>query len=106
RECDAADKTLKSVHINPRCFGSVGRAHRSHRWGHWFESSKHHHSPRSAMAEDFHILFVERKCPPCPNSSPARNWARKPPRPRRRKTRHMEFLPRDAQGGKQKALRP
>ena len=27
----------------PRSVGSVGRAHRSHRWGHWFESSKHHH---------------------------------------------------------------
>ena len=23
--------------------GSVGRAHRSHRWGHWFESSTDHH---------------------------------------------------------------
>ena len=34
-----------------RCFGSVGRAHRSHRWGHWFESSKHHHF--LSNAEDF-----------------------------------------------------
>ena len=24
--------------------GSVGRAHRSHRWGRWFESNCHHHS--------------------------------------------------------------
>ena len=25
--------------------GHLGRAHRSHRWGHWFESSTDHHSP-------------------------------------------------------------
>ena len=27
-----------------RWHGSVGRAHRSHRWGRWFESNCHHHS--------------------------------------------------------------
>ena len=26
-----------------RWHGSVGRAHRSHRWGRWFESNCHHH---------------------------------------------------------------
>ena len=31
------------------CFGSVGRAHRSHRWGHWFESSKHHQKKRPSV---------------------------------------------------------
>nr|DAY43806.1 MAG TPA: hypothetical protein [Caudoviricetes sp.] len=58
-------------------FAHYGRAHRSHRWGHWFESSKHHPSPRSAMAKDFHILFMERKCPPCPNSSPRKKLGKK-----------------------------
>ncbi len=43
-----------------RCFGSVGRAHRSHRWGHWFESSKHHQNPRIDRFEDF--FFLPRGC--------------------------------------------
>ena len=29
------------------------------------------------MAKDFHILFMERKCPPCPNSSPRKKLGKK-----------------------------
>lgn len=29
------------------------------------------------MAKDFHILFMERKCPPCPNSSPCKKLGKK-----------------------------
>ena len=35
---------LHSHHyLYTRWHGSVGRAHRSHRWGRWFESNCHHH---------------------------------------------------------------
>ena len=29
------------------------------------------------MAKDFHILFMERKCPPCPNSSSRKKLGKK-----------------------------
>ena len=44
-----------------RCFGSVGRAHRSHRWGHWFESSKHHQIKNHPLWVVFYLV-------PCPAS--------------------------------------
>ena len=43
--------------------GSVGRAHRSHRWGHWFESNCHHHS--EALVDQGLPLF-------CPSASQPR----------------------------------
>ena len=44
------------------CFGSVGRAHRSHRWGHWFESSKHHQI-LNLRIEDFFFCIGEGETP-------------------------------------------
>ena len=41
---------------HPWSVGSVGRAHRSHRWGHWFESSTDHH--HSAWKLAVNILVV------------------------------------------------
>ena len=38
-----SDKRCKKwSEMLPRWHGSVGRAHRSHRWGRWFESNCHH----------------------------------------------------------------
>ena len=39
-----------------RWHGSVGRAHRSHRWGRWFESNCHHHS--EALVDQGLPLFL------------------------------------------------
>lgn len=40
--------------------GSVGRAHRSHRWGHWFESSTDHQiSPARLALQGFFVLFSD-----------------------------------------------
>ncbi len=49
----------------PQCYngtrswsvGSVGRAHRSHRWGHWFESSTDHQKPPSQEGGFFRLSF-------------------------------------------------
>ena len=39
-----SENTLVTFTTSVWSHGSVGRAHRSHRWGHWFESNCHHHS--------------------------------------------------------------
>ena len=38
------------VHVVKRSHGSVGRAHRSHRWGHRFESCCDHHQTLESKA--------------------------------------------------------
>ena len=48
---------LHSHHnVYTRWHGSVGRAHRSHRWGRWFESNCHHHS--EALVDQGLPLFL------------------------------------------------
>ena len=64
------------------CFGSVGRAHRSHRWGHWFESSKHHQKEEVIRKGGlFFLVSFIRLEPVCPIDVPqAHRWGAEPKR--------------------------
>ena len=42
--------------VRIRSHGSVGRAHRSHRWGHRFESCCDHHTPGKLACQVFSYL--------------------------------------------------
>ena len=56
----------------PWSVGSVGRAHRSHRWGHWFESSTDHSLPSSGglFFAIFHFPACLPQKPPSGEKSP------------------------------------
>ena len=53
------DQSLPFVYniVCSRWHGSVGRAHRSHRWGRWFESNCHHQQRRS-LRNQASLLFL------------------------------------------------
>ena len=43
------------------CHGSVGRAHRSHRWGHRFESCWHHQTKNHPIEDGFFVYWFQRR---------------------------------------------
>ena len=47
-----------------RWHGSVGRAHRSHRWGRWFESNCHHHPEPLIFNGSIHFALTLRSAVP------------------------------------------
>ena len=60
-----------------------GRAHRSHRWGHWFESSKHHQKEEVIRKDGFFFLVFALPVsePVCPIDVPsAHRWGAEPKR--------------------------
>ena len=60
----SAGRTVPNVQLDWYAYGaqawwhgSVGRAHRSHRWGRWFESNCHHQQRRS-LRNQASLLFL------------------------------------------------
>ena len=44
-------------HLKLDTLYDLGRAHRSHRWGRWFESNCHHHS-EALVAQGLHSFAI------------------------------------------------